>query len=161
MTATTETRPAPNRVGQRFGQVSELTVIVPLVEGGAEVLRRKLAAAPEARIAATDRVGTVHSMRFVIFDDDRRLLFATAFDGDWDTYIEDFARIIPEELNFLFAETVGWPGIDDPGVKDFIAAHQITADSWYCAYPGLRVTDINRNARVAAAIDGLLDAVNP
>jgi hypothetical protein len=99
-----------------------LTVIVPLVEGCADVLRKKLAAAPEARVEATNRVGTVHDMRFVIFGNDTRLLFCTAFDGDWDSYIDDFARIIPDELNYLFDQTVGWPGLADPSVKDFIAA---------------------------------------
>ena len=34
-------------------------------------------------------------MRFVFFDNDTRLLFATACDGDWDTYIDDFLTKIP------------------------------------------------------------------
>ena len=37
-------------------------------------------------------------MRFVIFDNDTKLLFATAYDGDWDAYINDFATLIPEAL---------------------------------------------------------------
>ena len=28
------------------------------------------------------------------FDDDTRILFATTYDGDWDTYINDFATKI-------------------------------------------------------------------
>jgi hypothetical protein len=39
----------------------------------------------------TDRVGTVHDMRFVLMDNDTKMLFATAYDGDWDPYIDDFA----------------------------------------------------------------------
>jgi hypothetical protein len=64
------------RIGKRQGRVSELTVIVPLKPGGADRLRAKLAAAPEARIEASDRIGTVHDMRCVIIDNDTRLLFA-------------------------------------------------------------------------------------
>jgi hypothetical protein len=41
------------------------------------------------------KVGTLHNMRFVFFDNDTRILFATAYDGDWDTYINDFATKIP------------------------------------------------------------------
>ncbi|MBT2234295.1 hypothetical protein [Nonomuraea sp. NEAU-A123] len=29
------------------------------------------------------RIGTLHDARWVLFDDDTRLLFATNFDGDW------------------------------------------------------------------------------
>jgi hypothetical protein len=34
-------------------------------------------------------------MRFVFLDNDTRLLFATAYDGDGTPYIEDFASKIP------------------------------------------------------------------
>lgn len=37
------------------------------------------------------RVSTLHDMRFVMFDNGTRILFATAYDGDWDAYINDFA----------------------------------------------------------------------
>jgi hypothetical protein len=43
-----------------------------------------------------DRVGTVHDLRFIIFDNYTRLLFASTFDGDWDAYINDLAAIIPD-----------------------------------------------------------------
>ena len=36
-----------------------------------------------------DKVGTVHDMRFVFLDNDTKLLFCTAYDGDWDPYIDD------------------------------------------------------------------------
>ena len=35
-------------------------------------------------------VATIHEARFVLFDDDSRLLFATSFDGPWDSYMDDF-----------------------------------------------------------------------
>ena len=41
-------------------------------------------------LAGADEVGTLPRMRFVFFDNDTRLLFATAYDGDWDAYIDDF-----------------------------------------------------------------------
>ena len=36
-------------------------------------------------------IATIHEARFVLFDDDSRLLFATSFDGPWDAYMDDFA----------------------------------------------------------------------
>jgi hypothetical protein len=105
----------------------------------------------------TDRIGTVHSLRFVFFDDDTRMMFCSAFDGDWESYINDFASIIPEEIDLLFEEVEGWPGIADPGIKDFIAAHQVTAAGFYTAFPGATVRDIWKALKVKRTFDELLD----
>ena len=155
--AATETTTA-NRAGRRSGKVSELTVIASLKEGGADRLRAVLAA-HEGTEDGVARVGTVHDLRWVFFDDDRRLIFATTYDGDWDSYIDDFATRIPELMDLIFGEVDGWPGITSPRVKDFIADHQVTAAAWFCAYPDRRVTDIHRDRRVSVALDALLDAV--
>jgi hypothetical protein len=146
------------RVGRRQGNVSELTTFLKLPPGAADRLRAKLND-PRAYSAA-DRVGTVHDMRYVIFDNDTRLLFATAYDGDWDAYISDFARLVAELLDFVFEEVEGWPGLrDNPSqTTDFIAEHQVTADGWYCAYPEATVKDVHRGQRITKAFDELLDA---
>ncbi|MGH7727192.1 MAG: hypothetical protein ACREM2_00150 [Vulcanimicrobiaceae bacterium] len=146
-----------NRVGLRQGIVSELTVIAPLKPGGGAKLRAVLAALG-GRFEQADLVGTVHDMRFALLDNDSKLLFATAYDGDWDTYIDDFATKIPEAMDLLFSEVEGWPGIASPTVKDFIAEHQLTALAWYCAYPDASVAQIRRGARVLTAVENLLDA---
>ena len=78
------------RVGARLGKVSELTIIVPLAPGGAHRLRAFLKLLRGNLSQGADKVGTLHTMRFVFFDNDTRLLFATAYDGDWDAYIDDF-----------------------------------------------------------------------
>ena len=73
-----------------------------LKPGGAERLRKKLASNSKfgnQNQAVVDRIGTVHDLRFVIFDNDTRLLFATTFDGDWDAYINDFAALIPDLID--------------------------------------------------------------
>ncbi len=45
--------------------------------------------------ATNKRLGTVHDIRFVIFDNHARPLLATVHDGDWDPYIDDFVRVVP------------------------------------------------------------------
>ena len=119
-TASTAGAVPANRAGLRDGQVSELTVIAPLKEGGGARLRT-IFAGLGGRFAATDKVGTVHDMRFVFLDNDTKLLFASTFDGDWDSYINDFATLIPDALDVVFKEVEGWPGTRSPQVKDFIA----------------------------------------
>jgi hypothetical protein len=146
------------RTGSRQGKVSELTMIAPFAPGGAERLRALLELR-DGDFNDTDRVGTVHDMRFVFLDNDTKMLFATAYDGDWDAYIDDFVAKIPDGLDVLFSVWDGWPGIHSPEVKDWIAEHQISAVGWYVAHPDLTVRDIRRLKRIGAAVDELLDKV--
>lgn len=142
--------------GLKSGKVSELTVIAPLKEGGAERLKEILKIAGGNLKGAT-RVGTLHDLRFVFLDDDTRVLFCTAYDGDWDPYIDDFATKIPELMDILFGSVEGWPGIKDPSVKQFILDHQITAAGWYVGIPHLTVQDIRRQDRIVKGINKALD----
>ena len=57
-------------------------------------------------------------MRFVFLENDTKMLFATAYDGDWDAYIDDFATKIPDYLDIIDSAWEGWPGIRDPHAKD-------------------------------------------
>jgi hypothetical protein len=146
------------RTGSRQGKVSELTVIAPFAPGGA-VRLRALLQLRNGNYDDTDRVGTVHNMRFVFLDSDTKLLFATAYDGDWDVYIEDFVAKIPNEMDVLFSCWEGWPGIHSPKVKDWIAKYQITAEGWYVANPDLTVRDTRRVKRVGKAAEEFLDKI--
>ena len=147
------------RVGNRQGRVSELTVIAPVAEGGAERLRGFLQLR-EGNFDDTDKVGTVHDMRFVFLDNDTKLLFCTAYDDEWDPYIDDFATKIPNELDLFFCNCVGWPGIHSPSVKDWIAKYQVAADGWYVASPNLTVAETWRLERVGKALDEFLDKIS-
>jgi len=158
MAPTPTTTPA-NRAGLRDGQISELTVIVPLKPGGAAKLRAVLAQA-NGRFDGADFVGTVHDMRFVILDNDTKLLFATTYDGDWESYITAFATKIPEPMDALFSVVEGWPGIHANTVRDFIAEHQVTATGWYVAYPQATVVSIRQALKVRDAVNVLLDAAS-
>jgi len=146
------------RTGIRQGKVSELLFIAPFAPGGAARLRALLELR-DGSFDDTDRVGTVHDMRFVFLDNDTKLLFATAYDGEWDPYIDDFATKITDQMDVIFTACEGWPGIRSPKVKDWIVKHQIPAVGWYVAYPDLTVRDILRLKRVGKAVDEFLDQV--
>src|SRR5499426_2895645 len=146
------------RIGARQGRVSELTGIFPFAKGGAKRLRGLLQLL-EGNFQLADAVGTVHDMRFVFLDNDTKLLFATTFDGGWDAYIEDFATKIPNALDLLFCDAVGWPGIRSPKVKDYIAEHQVGSDAWYVGNPNLTVAETRRLEKVGKAVEELLDKI--
>jgi hypothetical protein len=146
------------RIGARQGKVSELTGIFPFAKGGAKRLRGLLQLL-EGNFKLADAVGTVHDMRFVFLDNDTKLLFATAYDGEWDAYIDDFATKIPNALDLLFCDAVGWPGIRSPKVKDWIVEHQVSAEAWYVANPNLTVAEARRLERVGKGVDEFLDKI--
>jgi len=147
------------RIGNRQGSVSELTIIVPLVKGGAQRLR-KLLKLLHGNFQDADKVGSVHDMRFAFVDNDTKLLFATAYDGDWDAYIDDFATKIPNQLDVLFSVVEGWPGIRNPRVKDFIVKYQIPADAWYVANPHMTVPQAKRLEKLDKALNQFLDKIS-
>ena len=157
LAAATGTQTA-GRIGARQGKVSELTGIIPFAKGGAKRLRGLLQAL-EGNFRGGDAVGTLHDMRFVFLDNDTKLLFATAYDGEWDAYIDDFVTKIPNAMDLLFCNLEGWPGINSPRAKDFIAGFQITADTWYVASPNLTVAETKRLEKIGAAVEEFLDKI--
>jgi hypothetical protein len=146
------------RIGIRLGSVSELTVIAPFAPGGAQRLRTMLRLL-NGNFSGGKKVGTLHDMRFVFLDNDTKFLFATAFDGEWDPYIDDFATKIPDEMDIIFSAFEGWPGIHSPAVKDWIVKHQIQAEGWYVAHPDLTVAQAGRLKGVGRAVEEFLDKV--
>ena len=145
------------RAGSRLGKVSELTIIFPLRPGGAKLLRTFLRLLG-GNLNGADRVGTVHDMRFVFLDNDTKLLFATAYDGEWDAYIDDFATKIPDYLDILKAAFEGWPGIRSPEAKNYLAKYQVTAEGWFVAND-LTVAETKRLKRIGEAVDEFLDKI--
>ena len=149
------------RPGLKAGRSNEFTLIMKLKPGGADRLRKKLASNANftgQNQGLVDRVGTVHDLRFLIFDNDTRLLFASTFDDDWDAYINDFAAIIPDEIDLIFGEAEGYPGIHSPNVKDWIVKNQVPATYFYSAYPDASVRDVWKAMKIKGGLDVLLDA---
>ncbi|MBT2534520.1 hypothetical protein J7E83_20790 [Arthrobacter sp. ISL-48] len=147
------------RIGAKSGEISELTLIAELKPGGAERLRRffKLI---DGNLAGAGQVGTLHNMRFVFLDNDTKLLFATAYDGEWDPYIDDFATKIPEMMDYIFSNMEGWPGITSPEVKEYIVTRQVPAEAWYVSQPHLTVAEESRLLRQDVTLQRFLTELN-
>jgi hypothetical protein len=103
--------PAKTRPGLKMGLANEYFLMTPITPEGAKRLRKVLADGWTGdRQKATDRIGTVHDLRMVLIDNDTRVIFTSTYDGDWDSYMNDFATIIPEELDYVFSDFAGYPG---------------------------------------------------
>ena len=104
-------------------------------------------------------VATIHEARFVLFDDDTRLLFATSFDGAWDSYMDDFFTSGPtlELFVAVFQHVEGYGGLPDvQAVKDFVLSAQVTAAAYARNYGGT-VKEIRKAQRVSGAFQQVLD----
>jgi hypothetical protein len=99
----------------------------------------------------------IHEARFVLFDGDTRLLFATSFDGTWDAYMEDFASKPLQLFDAIFRQVEGYDGLPDlAAVKRFISDAQETAAGYALNYGGT-VKEIRKALRVNAAFQRVLD----
>jgi hypothetical protein len=104
-------------------------------------------------------IPTIHEARFVLFDDDTRLLFATSFDGPWDAYMDDFFTSGPtlQLFDSVFQHVEGYEGLPDlAAVKAFVLSAQETAAAYARNYGGT-VKEIRKAERVNKAFQQVLD----
>lgn len=103
------------------------------------------------------RVQTIHFARWVFIDDKARVLFASNYDGSHESYMDDFINKAAWGLNLIFSNGFGWPRTDwlikggarhELRFKYYQRRHQLPTQVWYKAYPGLTLTDLNRNQRI-------------
>jgi hypothetical protein len=144
------------------GSTSEFSLFFRVKPGHGEVLReavRALMNAPGYRPGDYDLpIASIHEARFVLFDDDTRLLFATSFDGPWDAYMEDFAAKPLQLFDAIFQHVEGYDGLPDlAAVKAFILSAQVTAAGYARNYGGT-VKEIRKAERVNEAFQQVLDA---
>ena len=155
---------ATQRPGIRVGPVSEFTLFFRVIPGQAEELRDALDAlqnSPGYRPGDYQiAIASIHEARFVLFDDDTRLLFATTFDGSWDAYMEDFAAGPLHLFDPIFRHTEGYDGLPDlQAIKSFILGAQVTAAAYARNYPGT-VKELRKSNRLRVAFDRVLDDPN-
>src|ERR687893_3068357 len=132
---------APSRPGIQVGPTSEFSLFFHVKPGHGEALRAALHALQESpgyRPGDYDLpIGVIHEARFVPFDNDTRLLFATSFDGSWDSYMLDFASKPLKLFDAIFQHVEGYEGLPDlEAVKNFIRSAQLTAGGYSRNYGG-------------------------
>jgi hypothetical protein len=163
--ATTQV-PSP-RKGKRDLGVTELTVICKVRPGHEKAIREVLdgAITGDAQREAVRRelqhIGTLHEARNLLFDDDTRLLIATSFDGDWDTYIDDFTPFVLPMWDKFLIHCEGYPEggastVSIYEVKEYLNGHQHTASSFLRTNPG-SFKQISKALAVQQAFQQVLD----
>jgi hypothetical protein len=112
------------------------------------------------------RIRTIHFARWVLLDRNRRVYFASNYDGSADSYMDDFINKVAWGLNLVFSNGVGYPksrwlikgGAEfEEKYKSTLRRNQLPSGCWYKAYPGLTAVDLERNTRIREG----LQAENP
>src|SRR5213596_2937749 len=153
-----------SRPGVSVGPTSEFSLFFHVTPGHGDDLREALQTLqdhPGYRPGEYHMaIATIHEARFVLFDDDTRLLFATSFDGPWDAYMDDFFTSGPtlELFDAVFSHVEGYEGLPNvEAVKGFVLGAQVTAAAYARNYGGT-VKEIRKAQRVNRAFQQVLDA---
>ena len=149
------------RPGLAVGPTSEFTLFFHVRPGHQREIREAITAlqhSPGYRPGDYDvPIAVIHEARFVLFDDDTRMLFATSFDGPWDSYMVDFASKPLQLFDAIFQHVEGYDGLPDlDAVKRFILSAQQTAAGYARNY-GRSVKEIRKAQRVSDAFQRVLD----
>lgn len=108
------------------------------------------------------RVRTIHFARWVLMDHNRRLFFASNYDGSLESYMDDFINKVAWGLNLVFSNGVGYPttrwlikqGAErEQQFKYTLRRHQLPSEVWYKAYPDLSAYDLSRNSRIRQGVE--------
>jgi len=149
------------RPGISVGPTSEFSLFFRVKPGHGDALReavQELQGSPGYRPGDYDLpIATIHEARFVLFDGDTRLLFATSFDGPWDAYMVDFASKPMQLFDAIFRHVEGYEGLPDvAALQDFILRAQVSAAGYARNYGGT-VKEIRKAERVNTAFQQVLD----
>lgn len=157
---------ATPRPGLSVGPTHEFSNFYRVKPGHGAALRQALeqhAARPEYTEVGHLPIATLHEARFVLFDDDTRLLFATSHDGSWDAYIDDFASTPRLGFGEIFSHVEGpgganidVDGADANALKALFMISQVTATSYARNYAAT-VKEIIKALRVNQAFQQVLD----
>jgi hypothetical protein len=91
-------------------------------------------------------------------------MFTTNYNGDWDQYIDTFARVphIRMGIKFLWGTSQGFPGpIPLRNFKEHIHYHTYPESLYYSAYPASTVRNIEAALAVKAALEKFAAASVP
>lgn len=154
-------RPFDRSRSHTIGRVSEVTIATPIREGLVPGELRSYAKRVRDILEGFQRridegtptpptlLGTIHFARWFVLegrDPAGTLVFTSNFDGDLKIYLRDFTAKIPQDIDEIWGNCVGYPEL---GCRDFerfwryTTAHRIETLAFVPAHPDLTVEDID------------------
>ena len=100
-------------------------------------------------------IPTIHFARWVMIDNQKRMLFFSNFDGSWQQYLGDFIDKSGWGLTGIWSNTQKFPrtkflfaagAYDEEHFLAWSRYFQIPTSVWYCAYPHLSIKNVINNS---------------
>jgi len=102
-------------------------------------------------------IPTIHFARWVLFDNNKHMMFFSNFDGSWNQYLCDFIDKSGWGLTSIFSNTVNFPktnfvftggAYDEEHFLAWSRGTQILTQVWYSAYHHLSIKNIVNNTSI-------------
>ncbi len=106
-------------------------------------------------------IPTIHFAKWLLVDDDKRLLFLSNYDSSWESYLGDFVDRAAIGLNLAWTCTDRYPrtlllalkgASDEERFKAWSRAHQRPTQIFYTAYPELGIAALNNNTWIRCGL---------
>jgi hypothetical protein len=153
---------------ENFQVQNQLTHLVEIKEGSFRLGLLKLVLAAINFLAKTvynkgklGGIPSIHFARWLIIDNNKRLLFFSNFDGSWESYLGDFVDKAAVGLTGVWSNTKNFPrtrnlvqqgAADEQHFKQWARYYQNSTQVWYSAYKTLSVENINNNALIRSGL---------
>lgn len=102
-------------------------------------------------------IPSIHFAHWSLLNGGRRLLFLSNYDGNWESYLDDFIDKASPGLTAIWTNTMGFPRTrflvldgsrDGVAFKAFARTQQTPDAVWYSAYPKLTVRQIDSHSTI-------------
>jgi hypothetical protein len=102
-------------------------------------------------------IPTIHFAKWVMFEDNSRVLFFSNFDGSWQQYLGDFIDNSGWGLTGIFSNTKVFPktnflltggAYDEEHFLAWSRNSELVTNVWYSAYPHLSIKNVNNNTKI-------------
>ena len=127
---------------------TEVTLLHPIKEGKGAKLRQFLETIPNSELEDTLWASEeIHFLRICTINNDTQLLFCSNFDGAVETYLADFLVHMPDHLDMLWSDCVGYPeggARDFKAFMEFIVSGYVPCQFFFGAYPDATVKQVWR-----------------
>ena len=110
-------------------------------------------------------IPTIHFARWLLMDNQKRMLFFSNFDGSWQQYLGDFIDKSGWGLTGIWSNTEKFPktkflfaggAYDEEHFLAWSRYYQVPTAVWYCAYPHLSIKNVMNNTYIRNEL--MLDA---
>lgn len=106
-------------------------------------------------------IPTIHFARWILMDDNKRLLFFSNYDGSWASYLGDFVDKANYGLTAVWSNTANFPPAQFlffggaqhiTAFKQWSRQHNVFADVWYSAYPDETLVNVQNDVQIRDAL---------